>query len=189
MLWIPLGLLVFALADLAGMRDILTVDSEALTVTRKNWGQVKNTVSIRWDTLEHVSVVGEGGSARIVVWFRSDSQPPATWAATHRVKPLLGGYAVCDPSRAAGWLGLSERLFRIRETLAHFAGDKYVESVDALHHAWQERPWLPPEAEAAVRKLISQDKKIEAVKLVHQRAPLGPEAAKDLVDAMVAGRI
>jgi hypothetical protein len=45
-------------------------------------------------------------------------------------------------------------------------------------------PTYNPSADAGVRALVQERRKIEAIKLVRQRTGLGLKEAKDLVDAM-----
>ncbi len=53
---------------------------------------------------------------------------------------------------------------------------------------WQETG-LAPDVEAEVRGLIASNKKIQAVKVVREHTGFGLKDAKDLVDAIAAGRI
>ncbi|GAB3985618.1 hypothetical protein GCM10029978_098940 [Actinoallomurus acanthiterrae] len=113
-----LGLVVLVtLWGLASSPRRLTLRPNGFTYDPDRWdadlGSAK--ISIDWDTLEQVSVIGDGPDAKLVVWFR-EKHRPATGTG-------FQGTVVCKARTLTGRQGHAQ----IRAALRWFAGDIYVE--------------------------------------------------------------
>jgi serine/threonine protein kinase len=114
--------------------EVLELDEDKLTVRPKN-KQAKD-FSIRWDALERVGLVGNevdtsttpDSDPKLVVWFRRDEDVPWDWAGKPYIKSFGSGFFIARPARAVGWFGESRRAAEVRDALARFAGEKFVET-------------------------------------------------------------
>ncbi|WP_055555164.1 M48 family metalloprotease [Streptomyces sp. NBRC 110028] len=115
----------------------VTMDGEDLAITTRRFRMGSGyTLRIRWDAIQHVSVVGRTRHSELVVWCT-----PEAVAGTIGSKPFTDGVKIANLLVAFGWPERKKRTSELRAALAQFAGAKYVEN---------------PEVELAARKRSSQ---------------------------------
>ncbi|WP_432991254.1 hypothetical protein [Dactylosporangium sp. CA-233914] len=99
----------------------LTIDPGKLTVERRSG--TPRTTTIRWDSVQRVSVIGELDAARLVVWYLDGHQPDASLRGQIRFED---GWVVCLLDQVTLPSSRADQLTEIRTALAQFAGDRYA---------------------------------------------------------------
>lgn len=108
--------------------DLLTLDTDRLTVVRRSEARNKDTFSISWTALDRIAVIGEGRSAEVVVWFAPGEEPAPEWTRAHRIKRYGDGHGhvLCHPVQGVSPGSPKALLDRLREGLTRYAGAKHL---------------------------------------------------------------
>lgn len=106
---------LFTLLALALPWDRLTIGHDGLA-----FRYVEDTF-VPWELIEQVSVIGDGYTHKLVVWYAGDERPIEG-------DDLHGGTVVCE----IGDVMAPEEIIDLYAALALYAGDRYVEQPDPL---------------------------------------------------------
>jgi hypothetical protein len=139
------GLVIF-LTALAGKPSVFTFGQEALTIHGKQTTTGTEVMSIRWDSVELITVERKRKDRRaefrysIVAWFRPGREPSSAWLKKHGGKQRRDdGYIVYrtglhftgDPAGTGLNFELKHaggvRFSQLSEALPKYAGHRYVD--------------------------------------------------------------
>ncbi|MGV9852302.1 serine/threonine-protein kinase [Streptomyces sp. NPDC003442] len=98
--------------------DVVTINHHGITFTHRPKSSQLRSFTVRWETLEGISV----DKGCVVAWFNKTFEPTAEWQTANSVKPHQGGgfdiYTLADSPSAVDPK-------RLRDGLQKFAGARY----------------------------------------------------------------
>ena len=130
---VPWIIALFALGSaLIGMawgvcyrRIFLTIGPDTLAIEKRTMRRsTSTTMEIRWNSVDHVSLLGTGRASILVAWTENGHPPHPSTPLNHQVK---GGWRLCDISTVTTSGGEDEQLAYIRDALDYFGGTKYTQ--------------------------------------------------------------